>query len=129
MVISPNDKRGIYYTHIPDDKIPPGSQPYYVEITGKWMHIMIETAPGVFEKYEPKDIIEQYPEKLKRAVQMPCNRSYWAMSKNPLEKLAIGAVVAVIGIGAILMFAMTTDKPDPKPAYQQQQGVVYDIGN
>lgn len=130
MVISPNDKQGIYFTHFTDDKIPAGSQPYYIESQGKWMHLLIEETAGVFKMYEPKDEITQYPEKLKRAVQMPANRAWWAMSKNPLEKLAMGAIIAVIAIGAILTFAMVSDKgKQPEQTYIPAQEASYDAGN
>ena len=109
MIIAPNPK-GIHFVKLATELIPIDCQPSFVELTNKWMYVVEEVKPGEYRLPDTKDIITQYPETLKRGIDMPANRTYWAMSKNPLEKLAIGALIAVIAIGAILTFAMVSDK-------------------
>jgi len=109
-IISPNNAKGIYYGHIDEDKLPEGSQPYFIEWLSKWMHIVIERTVGSYERYDPKDVIVQTPGDLLEALSLPANASYWAVSKSLLEKLAIGMVVAVILGGMILLFAMSSGK-------------------
>lgn len=113
LVFSPNTQQGLHIEKMEPDMIPPGVQPFYIEWVGRWMPILVQRGEGVYEAFSPKDNIDQLPEKLLRAIKMPAHRSLWAMTKNPMEKLAIVAVVVVLIAGMILMFALATSKPKP----------------
>ena len=110
-IFSPNSQQGLHTEKLDPDKIPPGIQPFYIEWVGRWMPILVQRDNDVYEAFSPKDNIDQLPEKLSRAIKMPAHRALWAMTKNPMEKLAIVAVVVVLVAGMILMFALATSKP------------------
>lgn len=116
LIISPNNYKGIYVNKALEvDLLPEGTMPYFIEWEGKWMPILVQRGEKEYTPLETRETIHQLPEKLSRAVRMPAHRALWAMSKNPLEKIAVIAVAVVLCVALVLIFAFATQKPKQAP--------------
>lgn len=105
LIVAPNDKGGCFFTVIDDEKIPSDAREISIEWTGRWVYFL-ELKDGALKPAENNDLLQQLPSVLREAIAMPANRKLWSMSHHALEKIAMWAPVAVIGIGCILLFAM-----------------------
>lgn len=126
LLIRPLQNKGITFVKMEVDKLPEGAQPIMAEWVGQWLYFIEEHLGKVYRNYEYRDAVDQLPSKLIKAINMPANRAWWSMSRNPLEKLAMWAPVAVIAVGMILLFAMGSNKPgapiDANAPIQAQTG-------
>jgi hypothetical protein len=100
------EKEGIKYASVEPQKIPQGSQPFFVEWLGLWMHLLIQR-DNHYERFEQIDYIEQTPAELMEAATLPDIAAALEGHKGILEKVAFGAIVAVIIAGMVLLFAFS----------------------
>jgi hypothetical protein len=102
-------KGGLHFEDLPDERIPSGSQPWAIEWVGnKLMHFLVKSDSAEYSIFEPGDEIIQYPGDLLGVILAKEVKEFFKFSVKALEKLAIWAVVIVIGIALFIGFVVVT---------------------